>query len=69
MFLEYLKFFSIGILGSIVSGLLGIGGGVLILPILLYITGIEIKIATAISTLNVFLQAHSEHFFAGGIKQ
>jgi len=34
MFLEYLKFFSIGLLDEILAGLLGIGGGVLIIPVL-----------------------------------
>lgn len=64
MLLEYLKFFSIGILGGIISGLLGIGGGVVILPILLYITGVEIKIATAISTVNVFFASSLGVFFS-----
>jgi len=63
MLLEYLKFLSIGIIGGIISGLLGIGGGVLILPILLYITGVEIKVATAISTINVFFASSFGTFF------
>jgi len=54
MALEYLKFFSIGLLDGILSGLLGIGGGVLILPILLYTTNIEVRVATAISAIQVF---------------
>lgn len=53
MIIEYLKFFGIGILGGIIAGILGIGSGVLILPILLYITNIDIKVATAISTIQV----------------
>ena len=52
--MEYLKFFGIGILDGAIAGLLGIGGGVLIIPILLYITNTEVKIATAISAIQVF---------------
>ncbi len=52
--MEYLKFFGIGILGGAVAGLLGIGGGVLIIPILLYITSVEVKAATAISVVQTF---------------
>lgn len=52
--MEYLKFFGIGILDGIIAGLLGIGGGVLIIPILLYITNIEVKVATAVSSVQVF---------------
>ncbi len=52
--MEYLKFFGIGILGGAVAGLLGIGGGVLIIPILLYITSVEVKVTTAISVIQVF---------------
>jgi len=54
MFIEYLKFFGIGILDGIIAGLLGIGGGVIILPILLYITNVEVRVATAISVVQIF---------------
>ncbi len=54
MVLEYLKFFGIGIMDGIIAGLLGIGGGVIMLPILLYITNVEVKVATAISAVQVF---------------
>jgi len=53
MFLEYLKFFGVGILDGVIAGLLGIGGGVLILPILTYIMQVEWKAATAISTIQI----------------
>jgi uncharacterized membrane protein YfcA len=52
--MEYLEFFGIGVLGGIVAGFLGIGGGMLVLPILLYIANVEVKIATAISALQTF---------------
>ena len=54
MFLEYLKFFGIGLLDGILAGLLGIGGGVLIIPVLIYITGVGVKVSTAISVVQVF---------------
>ena len=54
MFLEYLKFFSIGILDGVIAGLLGIGGGVMIIPILLYIASVDTKTATAMSAVQVF---------------
>lgn len=53
MLIEYLKFFGIGILDGVIAGLLGIGGGVLILPILTYIMQVEWKAATAISTIQI----------------
>ncbi len=54
MVIEYLKYFIIGLLDGIFAGLLGIGGGVLIIPILVYITNVEIKTSTAISVVQVF---------------
>lgn len=53
MLIEYLKFFGIGILDGVIAGLLGIGGGVLILPILTYIMNVEWRAATAISTIQI----------------
>jgi uncharacterized protein len=64
MLLEYFKFFFIGIFGGIISGLLGIGGGVLILPILIYFTHLEIKVAAAISTINVFFASTIGTYFS-----
>jgi uncharacterized membrane protein YfcA len=52
--MEYLEFFGIGVLGGIIAGFLGIGGGMLVLPILLYVADVEVKIATAISALQTF---------------
>lgn len=52
--MEYLKFFGVGLLDGILAGLLGIGGGVLTIPILLYITNMEVKVTTAISVVQVF---------------
>ncbi len=52
--MEYLKFLGIGLMGGVTAGLLGAGGGVFIIPILIYITNIEIKTATSISAVQVF---------------
>jgi len=52
--MEYLKFLLIGIIGGVVSGLLGVGGGIVMVPLLLYFTDINIKAATAISMVQVF---------------
>jgi len=54
MFLEYLKFFGIGLGTSSIVTLLGIGGGLIILPVLLYFTDVGVKPATAISAVQVF---------------
>ncbi len=53
MYIEYLKFFGIGIFTGTITTMLGIGGGVLILPILTYIMNVEWKTATAISTIQI----------------
>jgi len=53
MLIEYLKFFWIGIFTGTITTMLGIGGGVLILPILTYIMNVEWKEATAISTIQI----------------
>jgi len=52
--MEYLKFFGIGVIGGTVSGLLGIGGGIIMIPLLLYFTDVDTKAATAISMIQVF---------------
>ena len=61
--MEYLIFFGIGILTGIITTLLGIGGGVIILPILLYITNIEVRVAAAISAVQVFFASSFGTFF------
>jgi len=53
--LEYITFLLIGMIGGTVSSLMGIGGGIVIIPLLLYISGVDIKTVTAISMVhNVF---------------
>jgi hypothetical protein len=57
-------------LGGIASGLLGIGGGVLIVPILALIVGMPIHLATATSMFTITFTSTSEavqHYFANQI--
>lgn len=63
MILEYLKFFGIGLLTGSITTLLGIGGGLIILPVLLYLTNIELRTATAISAVQVFFASSFGTFF------
>lgn len=61
--MSYLKFLVVGILGGTISGLIGIGGGVIMLPILIYIMGVEAKIATALSMVQVLFSSISGSIF------
>ena len=54
MLIEYLKFFGIGLVTGSITTMLGIGGGLIILPVLLYLTNVELRTATAISAVQVF---------------
>ena len=63
MFFEYLKFFGIGLVTSSIVTLLGIGGGLIILPILIYFTDVGLKAATAISAVQVFFASSFGTFF------
>ncbi len=48
---------AIGVTTGFLSGLLGIGGGVVIMPILFYLVGQETKYATLTSTILVFISS------------
>jgi len=61
--LEYIKFLLIGIIGGTVAGLMGIGGGTVIIPLLLYLTGVDIKAATAISMVHIVFASISGTIF------
>ena len=63
MYLEYLEFFGIGLITSSIVTLLGIGGGLIILPILIYFTDVGLKAATAISAVQVFFASSFGSFF------
>lgn len=39
----------IGLIGGIMAGFLGIGGGIVIIPLLVYVAGLEVKLAMGIS--------------------
>ena len=42
----------IGLIGGIMAGFLGIGGGIVIIPLLVYVAGIEVKLAMGISMVQ-----------------
>jgi uncharacterized membrane protein YfcA len=44
----------IGLIGGILAGFLGIGGGVIIIPLLLYGAGMSLKVATGVSMVQAF---------------
>jgi len=61
--LQYITFILIGIIGGTVSGLMGIGGGTVIIPLLLYLSGIDIKAATAMSMVHIVFASISGTIF------
>src|SRR5450830_1442487 len=44
----------IGLVGGFMAGLLGLGGGIIIIPMLLYGAAIPLKLATGISMVQAF---------------
>jgi uncharacterized protein len=61
--LDYITFLLIGVVGGTVAGLMGIGGGTVIIPLLLYLSGVEIKAATAISMVHIVFASISGTIF------
>lgn len=61
--MEYITFIFIGLIGGTVSGLMGIGGGTVIIPLLLYLSGIDIKAATAMSMVHIVFASISGTIF------
>jgi uncharacterized protein len=61
--LDYIIFLLIGVVGGTVAGLMGIGGGTVIIPLLLYLSGVEIKAATAISMVHIVFASISGTIF------
>jgi len=51
------------VVGGTVAGLMGIGGGTVIVPLLLYISGVEIKAATAMSMVHIVFASISGTIF------
>lgn len=52
--MTYLFFTLIGVLGGAVASFAGIGGGIIVVPILVYLMNIDIKTASGISMVNIF---------------
>jgi len=61
--LEYITFLLIGLVGGTVAGLMGIGGGTVIIPLLLYLSGVEVKEATAMSMVHIVFASISGTIF------
>ena len=52
-----IKYFLIGSIGGLLSGILGIGGGVVFVPLLTYLTKTDFKTNTGVSSLAVVFVA------------
>ena len=61
--MQYITFLLIGVVGGTVAGLMGIGGGTVIIPLLLYLSGVEVKAATAISMVHIVFASISGTIF------
>jgi len=61
--LEYITFLLIGLVGGTVAGLMGIGGGTVIILLLLYLSGVEVKAATAMSMVHIVFASISGTMF------
>ena len=61
--MEYITFLLIGLVGGTVAGLMGIGGGTVIIPLLLYLSGVEVKEATAMSMVHIVFASISGTMF------
>ncbi len=44
----------VGLIGGFMAGLVGIGGGIVIIPLLVYVAGVPVKIVTGISIVQAF---------------
>jgi uncharacterized membrane protein YfcA len=44
----------IGLIGGFMAGLVGIGGGIVIIPLLVYVAGVPVKLVTGISIVQAF---------------
>ena len=56
------KLFFIGLVGGLLSGLLGVGGGVIFVPLLTYMTNKNFKINTGISSMAIVFVASASGF-------
>ncbi|MBM4348770.1 MAG: sulfite exporter TauE/SafE family protein [Deltaproteobacteria bacterium] len=53
----------LGLIGGFLSGLLGLGGGVIMLPLLTFIGGVPLKLATGTDLVHVFIASATGMFF------
>ncbi len=52
--LKIIELAVIGLAGGFMAGLVGIGGGIVIIPLLVYVAGLPVKLATGISMVQAF---------------
>jgi uncharacterized protein len=45
---------AVGLTGGFIAGLMGLGGGVVIIPLLIYVAGVPVRLATGISMVQSF---------------
>jgi len=60
----------IGLIGGFLSGLLGLGGGVIMLPLLSFIGGVPLKLATGTDLVHVFIASATgvfSHYRSGNV--
>lgn len=56
------KLFTIGLVGGLLSGLLGVGGGVIFVPLLTYMTTKNFKVNTGVSSMAIIFVASASGF-------
>ena len=68
--LQYLIYSLIGMISGITGGLLGVGGGIIIVPALIYFMGVPIKTAIGTSLAIIVptaIMGSAKHFHQGNI--
>lgn len=68
--IQALTLLCIGAVGGFLSGLLGIGGGVILIPLLIYVANVSIKVATSVSVVAIIFASSSAvlaHYRRGNV--
>lgn len=68
--IQVLTLLFIGAAGGFLSGLLGIGGGVILIPLLIYVGHVSIKVATSVSVVAIIFASSSSvlaHYRRGNV--
>lgn len=56
---QIVELVAIGLAGGFMAGLVGIGGGIVIIPLLVYVAGLPVNLATGISMVQAFFATTS----------